>query len=259
MIVFKTVFLNYTIFRRDSDIYSPYNTFTNVLNFTQKAAITDQLVSKKLKLAIWIVSNCANTRGALSRYIFASKLIQAGLKLDRKGKCFPENEIVDLNDVKEYKFYMAFENAIHCKDYITEKVFRNSYLMGAVPVVLGATKSDYEAVLPPNSFIYAEDFKTPKQLVDYLNYLDKNDSAYREYFKWRFMKVEDLPNYERKSSFCQLCRILHGINVDNIYNERSEELGSYIPMFGYPNKSRVVPSLKNWFYGTENRKCLPTY
>ena len=60
---------------------------------------------------------------------------------------FSGNETVDWNKVVEHKLYMAFENAIHGKDYITEKVFRNSYLMGAVPVVLGATKSDYEAVM----------------------------------------------------------------------------------------------------------------
>ena len=57
---------------------------------------------------------------------------------------------------------MAFENAFYCKDYITEKLFYNSLTMGAVPVVLGATKSDYEAVMSFGSFIFAEDFKLPR-------------------------------------------------------------------------------------------------
>ena len=208
---------------------------------------------------MWIVSNCKQTKGAKLRMIYVKKLIQAGLKLDRRGRCFPTNGVVDKDEIRKYKFYLAFENSLHCKDYITEKLFVNSFAMEALPVVYGATKSDYEAVVPPGSFIFAEDFKTPKELVNYLNYLDKNDSAYKEYFKWRSMKVEDLSNYKRKHSFCQLCRVLHGINVDNIYNEKSEELASYIPMFGYPNKSRVVPSLREWFYRTENRECLPTY
>ena len=190
---------------------------------------------------------------------YVEKLIQAGLKLDRKGRCFPKTGWANLDEIRKYKFYMAFENAFHCKDYITEKLFVNSLNMGTVPVVYGATKSDYEAVVPPGSFIFVEDFKTPKVLGDYLNYLDKNESAYKEYFKWRSMQDKDLPNFKRKHSFCQLCRILHGINVDNIYNKRSEEQESHIPMFDYPNKSRVVPSLRNWFYGTENRECLPTY
>ena len=219
----------------------------------------DEIISKKTKLAIWIVSNCGSTRFARTRMKYVEKLIQAGLKLDRKGKCFPKNGVADKDEIRKYKFYMAFENAFHCKDYITEKFFVNSLDMGAVPVVYGATKSDYKAVLPSGSYIFVEDFKTSTELVNYLNYLDKNDSAYREYFKWRSIKVENLPNYKRQSSYCQLCRVLHGINVDNIYNERLKKSGFKIPMFGYPNKSRVVPSLKNWFYGTENQECLPTY
>ena len=38
---------------------------------------------------------------------------------------------------------------------------------------------------PVNSFIHYEEFKTPRDFVDYLKYLDKNDTAYMEYFEWR--------------------------------------------------------------------------
>ena len=31
---------------------------------------------------------------------------------------------------------------------------------------------------PPHSFIFAEDFKTPDDLVKYIKYLNKNDTAY---------------------------------------------------------------------------------
>ena len=237
-----------------------YNTIYRYWNSARRAKIgSDEMISKKTQLAIWIALNCGSTRFAQTRMKYVEKLIQAGLKLDRRGKCFPKNEVIDGDEIRKYKFYMAFENAFHCKDYITEKVFENSFNKGAVPVVYGATKSDYKALVPLGSFIFVEDFETPRDLVNYLNYLDKNDSAYKEYFQWRSMKVENLPYFKKQSGYCQLCRVLHGINVDNIYNERSEELGSYIPMFGYPNKSRVVPSLRNWFYGNENRKCLPTY
>ena len=139
--------------------------------------------------------------------------------------------MADKDKIPKYKFYMAFKNSIHCKDYIAEKLFANSFRMGAIPVVYGATKSDYEAIVPPGSFIFAEDFKTFKELVDYLNYLEKNDLAYKEHLKWRSMKVKSVSNNLRKYSFCQLCQVLHGINVDNIYNERSDELKSYIVMF----------------------------
>ena len=35
------------------------------------------------------------------------------------------------------------------------------------------------------SFIYAAGFDSVKNLADYLNYLDNNDTAYNQYFKWK--------------------------------------------------------------------------
>ena len=43
---------------------------------------------------------------------------------------------------------------------------------------------------PPNSYIYAEDFATPRALVEYLEYLDSNDTAYMEYHQWRSAEPE---------------------------------------------------------------------
>ena len=255
----------FTFFRRDADIYYPYATIAEVweeAHLQEPSGLIEfehdllDFVKSKKKLAIWIVSNCGMTKDARKRIQFSEELINAGLKLDRKGKCFPRNGPADRNQISNYKFYMAFENTLHCKDYITEKLFYNSLKMRTVPVVYGAKKSDYEAIVPPGSVIYAEDYKTPKDLVDYLNYLDGNTKAYLEYFKWKQMNVKDMPNHNRKTSFCQLCRILHGINVDNRFSTKSKELETYIPLYGYPNKSRIIPSLNGWFIGTENKECL---
>ena len=219
----------------------------------------DEIISKKNGFVIWIVSDCNYLRGAISRLKYAHQLVDAGLKLDGRGNCFPNTQSTpDINIIKQYKFYLAFENSMYCRDYITEKFFINSLYWGTVPVVLGARKSDYEAVFPAGSFIFAEDFDTPKKLVDYLNYLNQNHTAYKEYFRWREMKVENMPNYKRTTGFCHLCRVLHGINVDNIFNPRRKKLESFIPMFGFPNKSRTV-NVREWFYGNESRDCLPRY
>jgi len=40
----------------------------------------------------------------------------------------------------------------------------------------------YKLIAPPKSYINIMDFKNVKKLVDYLKYLDKNDTAYNEYF-----------------------------------------------------------------------------
>ena len=107
--------------------------------------------------------------------------------MDGYGKCF--NRIVNSwkgeNFLAHYKFYLAFENAFHCTDYISEKFWRNALSSLNVPIVFGPVKEDVEKVAPKGSFIFAEDFETPKDLVDYLDFLDSNDTAYLEYHKWR--------------------------------------------------------------------------
>ncbi len=54
-----------------------------------------------------------------------------------------------------------------------------------VPIVLGAYKEDYISTLPPQSYINVDDFQSIKELAAYLQYLDKNDTAYAAYFAWR--------------------------------------------------------------------------
>ncbi|RXG58179.1 Alpha-(1,3)-fucosyltransferase C [Armadillidium vulgare] len=106
-------------------------------------------------------------------------------KVDIYGRCGPLNcsHSEDCYETfeKEYKFYFSFENSI-CHDYITEKLFNVlGYYM--VPVVFGA--GDYSAVSPPHSYINVKNFENAKSLAEYLLYLDSNDTAYKEYFKWK--------------------------------------------------------------------------
>ncbi len=51
--------------------------------------------------------------------------------------------------------------------------------------VLGAYKEDYISTLPPNSYINVDDFRSMRELADYVKYLDGNDTAYAAYFAWR--------------------------------------------------------------------------
>ncbi|WAQ97097.1 FUT10-like protein, partial [Mya arenaria] len=61
-----------------------------------------------------------------------------------------------------YKFTLAMENAI-CDDYVTEK-----------------------DILPDDhSAIIIDDFKSPKELANYLNFLDRNDQEYNKYLSWK--------------------------------------------------------------------------
>ncbi|VDK45577.1 unnamed protein product [Taenia asiatica] len=50
---------------------------------------------------------------------------------------------------------------------------------------MGAYKEDYESILPPHSYINVDDFTSISELTGYLQYLNKNDTAYAEYFAWK--------------------------------------------------------------------------
>ena len=108
-----------------------------------------------------------------------------------------------------YKFYLAFENSIHCNDYISEKFWRNSLNQGLVPIVFGPHPDDMNALAPPNSFIHVENFKSKAALVDYLKYLDGNDTAYLEYHQWRSMEPDAsaIGNLMKTAQMtCDLCK-----------------------------------------------------
>ena len=61
----------------------------------------------------------------------------------RFGDCFGRNTRTSKapwganGEISRHKFYLAFENSIHCNDYISEKFWRNALSSGAVPVVYG--------------------------------------------------------------------------------------------------------------------------
>ncbi|TNN05109.1 Glycoprotein 3-alpha-L-fucosyltransferase A, partial [Schistosoma japonicum] len=62
----------------------------------------------------------------------------------------------------------------------SHSIYRNDIL----PIVMGASIEEYERVAPPYSFIHVDQFESPAKLAEYLKYLDKNDTAYNEYFAW---------------------------------------------------------------------------
>jgi len=89
-----------------------------------------------------------------------------------------------------------------CLDYITEKFFYN-LSFNIVPVVLDLN-GNYNKMAPPRSFINALDYPTVKDLADYLKVLDRNDTLYNEYFRWKRLYALGGPN-----AACQLCFKLH--------------------------------------------------
>ncbi|XP_039259913.2 4-galactosyl-N-acetylglucosaminide 3-alpha-L-fucosyltransferase 9-like isoform X2 [Styela clava] len=126
-----------------------------------------------------------------------------------------------------------------------------------VPVVWGPRIEEYMAVSPPGSFIHADSFASLKELADYIKYLDKNETAYLEYFRWLYMDPKDLPQYGKTSDWCQLCRAMHGINIDELYNPLYNE--SKIPIFTNGVAPRTVDDTIDWLYGREYTECVDPF
>lgn len=86
----------------------------------------------------------------------------------------------------KYKFTIAFENAL-CEDYVTEKLWR-PLLLGSVPVYRGSP-SVRDWLPDNNSAVVADDFKSPKELADYLKQLDNDDEEYEKYLNFKKVGV----------------------------------------------------------------------
>ena len=122
------------------------------------------------------------------------------------------------------KFYLAFENAYHCTDYVSEKFWRNSFGNSLIPIVYGPHPADVAAIAPPNSYIHAELFETPEELVGYVDFLDSNNTAYLDYHQWRTLyplkatteKMNTLQNMGNDDrAMCELCRLIRQKRKNN--------------------------------------------
>ncbi|XP_029470533.1 alpha-(1,3)-fucosyltransferase 7 [Rhinatrema bivittatum] len=161
-------------YRQDSDIFVPYG------KLVPHSPSTSFAIPNKTGLVSWVISNYNSKQ---ERVVFYQKLSQH-LAVDVYGKAAKKilNPKSLLPTISKYKFYLAFENSIH-RDYITEKMWKNAFEAGAVPVVLGPPRANYEKFVPPNSFIHVEDFGSPEQLARFLRTM--NSSRYEEFFQWR--------------------------------------------------------------------------
>ena len=160
----------------------------------------------KNKLVAWFVSHC-NTSSDRESYV---KELQKYIPVDIYGACGPLNcSGKKMNEKcyrmleRDYKFYLSFENSI-CKDYVTEKI---GIILNydIIPVTLGG--ANYSVMVPPNSYINALDFSSPRQLAQYLKYLAKNQKEYLKYFEWK--AVYQVLSKERTVTFCNLCTLLN--------------------------------------------------
>lgn len=171
-------------FRRDADIYMPYGTYC------QRSTPTEMNYSKilesKTKLAAWFVSKCGAPSDRdiyvrnLMKYMPVDVYGDCTLKFWQYKKCSKNRDCKE-KVLESYKFYLSFENTFY-RDYVTEKYF-SMLALNVVPIVRG--DANYSSAGPPHSYINTKDFKDVKDLASYILFLDKNDTEYIKYFKYK--------------------------------------------------------------------------
>uniref|UniRef100_A0A3Q3LWS0 Fucosyltransferase n=1 Tax=Mastacembelus armatus TaxID=205130 RepID=A0A3Q3LWS0_9TELE len=179
---FEGVFNLTMSYRTDSDIFLPYG----YLIPRERAPLRGPTRSHLLRprLVAWVISNWSESHARVAFYYQLRRYIQVDV-FGRAGRPLPEDSgggsVVRL--VGRYLFYLALENSQHT-DYITEKLW-NAVLAGAVPVVLGPSRQNYERFLPPEAFIHVDDFPTVRALARYLLMLRRNPARLRRHLTWR--------------------------------------------------------------------------
>lgn len=121
------------------------------------------------------------------------------VKIDASGKCLHNKDLPKklqdpmtmfdkeyLKFIAKYKFIISFENA-RCNDYMTEKIFRTIHV-GAVPIYMGA--SNLREWLPDGkSVLMVDDFESPKDLAERINFLDQNAAEYEKMLEYKTKEI----------------------------------------------------------------------
>jgi hypothetical protein len=152
------------------------------------------------------------------------------------------------NLIDSYKFYLAFENSL-CDDYVSEKFWKfytssMIFKTNIVPVVKGAKRSQYNRLVNnEHMLIQAEDYKSAESLANHLVYLNMNQTAYLDYFKWKLNLYDQFTNSSQNSlndriqqpliqsdvqaPFCYLCSMLHNKTFINSRTNPSWKLSEW--------------------------------
>lgn len=173
---------NYTAsYKTSSDIFLPYGYFIKKPDTFVFNSSFFKPFNQRKKLVCWMVSNW-RSKFRNEYYYKLNKSINIevfGTKTKRIQKFHKCDALSDC------KFYLSFENTNHT-DYITEKIWYNAFVCGAIPIVHGTLKKEYlKQNIPSDSFIHTDDFANTDELAKYIHKVDQNKTLYQSYFNWR--------------------------------------------------------------------------
>jgi hypothetical protein len=157
----------------------------------------------------------SNTRERSGRSEYILELMRH-MRVDCYGKWNANRVLGDdrgretkLDTIARYKFTLAFENSL-TKDYVSEK-FYDPLIAGSVPVYHGT--STIETFVPGDRcYLDVNDFRSPRELAEYLKALGGDPARYAAYLAWKerpFRRAfERLVESQREDFRIRLCRAL---------------------------------------------------
>ena len=224
---------------RDSDIYGSYGYYLTRSGI-DSISFRSNWALNKTRVVMWMARNCHFTSWPRQQFV---ETLSKYVDIDTYGEC-GNNSCVrgdDCNDIlRSHKFYLALENS-QCRQYITEKVWRNSFINDVVPIVFGPPREDYELVMPPGSFIFVQDFTSIEELGQYITKVNYNNTLYNSFFEWKtygqtiFTPQDVLFGPE---NMCHLVQLL-------LDDESSIESVTY--------SKRQQPNWQRWWHGSCHR------
>nr|XP_020027807.1 alpha-(1,3)-fucosyltransferase 4 [Castor canadensis] len=209
---------NWTLsYRADSDVFVPYGYLYPRSHPREQPPGLVPPLARKRGLVAWVVSHWDERQARVRYYHQLSRHVPVDV-FGQGGPGLPVPDSGLLHTVARYKFYLAFENSQHL-DYITEKLWRNALLAGAVPVVLGPDRANYERFVPRGAFIHVDDFPSASSLATYLLFLDRNLAVYRRYFHWRRSYAVHITSFWDEP-WCRACQAVQtaGDRPKSIHN-----------------------------------------
>lgn len=202
---------NWTMsYRRDADIPVPYGvTVPGVQRLNVQAA------TNRSYFACWLVSKYRPSQARAG--VYQSLKREIPIEVFGRWKKNPLPDHMLLPTISKCLFYLAFENS-EARDYISEKLWRNAFQSGAIPVVLGPSRATYEAVAPPHSFIHVSDFRSTAELATYLKHVAADRQVYEGYLQWHHThSIKTLTDWRER--LCQICARYPSLPASKVYQD----------------------------------------
>jgi hypothetical protein len=205
----------------DSDVPIPYLNDT----FIERVRDATSAASPKKNVCMFISS----LQNESNRIEYLKTLMQQ-IHIDSYGKLFHNTDLENdkgyktkQTKISEYKFVIAFENAIY-DDYVTEK-FYDPLLVGSIPVYLGAPNID--SFSPgQNSFVDVRDYPDPKALAFDLNRYCQNNKLTEDFYQWKNKPLNDrfveIAKLNATNPFEKLITKIENYKCTNTFNKPIE-------------------------------------